>query len=132
MTTRWEVAPTLGFPSVLEGVEFFCGKLGFERPLHPYGPADAPVYGIVRRGQIAVHIQIRRNPLPSGPREEHEGDAYFVVEDADALRDEFLAKGVKLHRDIQDEPYGLRDFTIEAPHGYRLTFGAELNATARS
>lgn len=52
--------------------------------------------------------------------------AYFFVPDASALYDEFVGKGVRIHRPIQDEAYGLRDFTIETPDGHRLTFGSEL------
>jgi uncharacterized glyoxalase superfamily protein PhnB len=125
MSERWEVAPTLGVQSVPDAVEFFCQKLSFERPRELYGPASEPVYAIVRRGAISVHLQIRRRAVFAGPREDHEGDAYFYVEDATALHHEFLAKGVRMHRDIQDEPYGLRDFTIETPDGHRLTFGSE-------
>jgi catechol 2,3-dioxygenase-like lactoylglutathione lyase family enzyme len=117
MTDRWEVAPTLGVPNVLEAVDFFCEKLGFTRPLQLYGPRDAPVYAIVSRGNISVHLQIRRRVIFTGPREDHEGDGFFRVENADALRAELLAKGVSFHRDIQDEPYGLRDFTIARLRG---------------
>jgi catechol 2,3-dioxygenase-like lactoylglutathione lyase family enzyme len=127
MANPWEVAPTLGVPSVVEAVEFFCGKLGFSRPLQLYGPSHAPVYAIVSRGGVAVHLQIRRGPDRSGPREDHDGDAYFRVPDVDALRAELATKGVHVHRDIQDEPYGLRDFTIETPQGHRLTFGTPLD-----
>jgi Glyoxalase/Bleomycin resistance protein/Dioxygenase superfamily len=124
--TTWQVAPTLGFSSVLDAVSFFCEKLGFDPPSELYGPPEERVYAIVRRGGIEVHLQIRRRGVFPGPREAHEGDAYFHVPDAAALRAEFAAKSVKFLRDIQDEPYGLRDFTIETPEGHRLTFGTPL------
>ena len=50
-------------------------------------------------------------------------DAYVWVDDADALCGEFKAKGVKIARDIYDQPYGNRDFDIEDCNGYRLCFG---------
>jgi hypothetical protein len=111
---------------VPEAVDFFCEQLGFERPLMLHGPAEDPVYAIVRRGGIEVHLQIRRRTVFAGPRENHEGDAFFVVPNADELRTEFASKSLKFLRDIQDEPYGLRDFTIETPQGHRLTFGTPL------
>lgn len=126
MPKRWEAAPTLGVRSVPSAVEFFCGLLSFERPLTLYGPPSEPVYAIVSRGGISVHLQVRRHDVFPVAREEHEGDAYFVVDDADALYEEFIAKGVPMHRGIQDEPYGLRDFTVATPDGHRLTFGSEL------
>jgi catechol 2,3-dioxygenase-like lactoylglutathione lyase family enzyme len=126
MTERWGVEPTLGVPDVLAAVDFFCDKLGFARPENLYGPPARPVYAVVRRGGVAVHLQICRRPLFSGGRENHEGDGYFMVENVDALRAELLARGVKLHRDLRDEPYGLRDFTIETPEGHRLSFASPL------
>jgi catechol 2,3-dioxygenase-like lactoylglutathione lyase family enzyme len=126
---QWEVAPMLGVRDVLEAVEFFCDKLGVARPDHVFTPGGEPVYAIVTRGGVSVHLQIRRRTVFAGPRQSHEGDAYFFVEDADALRAEFNAKGVRLLRDIRDEHYGLRDFTIETPDGHRLTFGSESKTT---
>jgi catechol 2,3-dioxygenase-like lactoylglutathione lyase family enzyme len=118
---RWEVAPVLGVPDVRRALDFFCDALGFTPPEVIYGPPEAPVYAIVRRGSIAVHLQIRRGgAFPA--REEHEGDAYFIVPDADALFAEFTSNSVKIHRGIQNEAYGLRDFTIETPDGHRLSF----------
>src|SRR5688572_10391235 len=124
--TNWQVAPMLGVSSVPDAVSFFCEKLGFEPPQALYGPPEERVYAVVRRGGIEVHLQIRRRGIFAAPREDHEGDAYFQVADVDALRAEFAAKSVKFLRDVQDEPYGLRDFTIESPDGHRLTFGSPL------
>jgi predicted enzyme related to lactoylglutathione lyase len=50
-------------------------------------------------------------------------DAYVWVDNADTLCNEFRAKGVKIARDICDQPYGNRDFDIEDCNGYRLCFG---------
>jgi uncharacterized glyoxalase superfamily protein PhnB len=50
----------------------------------------------------------------------------LFVSDIDALYAEWCIKGVRMHRAIQDEPYGLRDFTIATPDGHRLTVGMEL------
>jgi hypothetical protein len=116
----------LGVRSVQAAVEYFCDKLSFERPHTLYGPPNEPVYAIVQRGGISVHLQIRRHAVFSGPREDHEGEAYFFVPDANALYQELVGRGVRIHRAFQDESYGLRDFTIETPDGHRLTFGSEL------
>jgi hypothetical protein len=53
-------------------------------------------------------------------------DAYIWVEDADGLYEEFKSKGVRIARDICDQPYGNRDFDIEDINGYRLCFGHDL------
>jgi hypothetical protein len=41
----------------------------------------------------------------------------------DELYAEYQQRNVKIHRPLQDEAYGVRDFTIETPDGYRLAFG---------
>ena len=53
-------------------------------------------------------------------------DTYIWIDDADALNAEFKARGVKIARDIRDQPYGCRDFDIEDCNGYRLCFGQDL------
>ena len=42
--------------------------------------------------------------------------------DIDAYYDEVKKKGVKIIADIKDEPFGIRDFTVEDNSGYQLTF----------
>jgi len=55
-------------------------------------------------------------------------DAYIWIDDADALYKEFKSKGVKITRDLCDQPYGCRDFDIEDCNGYRLCFGHDIEA----
>ena len=42
--------------------------------------------------------------------------------DIDKYYNELKDKGVKIVVDIKDEPYGIRDFTVEDIDGYKLTF----------
>lgn len=58
-------------------------------------------------------------------RHAHEGDVYLYVDDVDALYAEYRNKHVKIFRELQNEAYGVRDFTIETPDGHRLAFGTE-------
>ena len=53
-------------------------------------------------------------------------DAYVYVKDADALYNEFKAKGVKIKREIENTFYGCRDFDIEDCNGYVLCFGQDI------
>ena len=117
----------LGVHDVERAVDYFVNGLGFERPSHVFGSETEKVYAIVRRDGIEFHLQIRRAPTTS-ERGQHDGDAYVFVPDARDLRNEFVGRGVKFVRDLEAEPYGLLDFTIETPFGHRLTFGSELDA----
>ncbi len=123
------VAPILGVADVDATVAYFVDTLGFTLP-HPVFAGDGDeggVYGIVHRDDASFHVQIRRNLEPGRPREEIETDAYVYVTDVDALWDEYTARGVTVFRPIYDEPYGMRDTTIETPDGHRIAFGSPLD-----
>lgn len=124
---RWKVAPMLGVGDVEKAVDYYVDELGFERPTHVFGSETEKVYAIVRRDEVEIHLQIRRSPMAL-KRGLHDGDAYIFVPDAKELRDEFAGRAVKFLRDLEAEPYGLLDFTIETPFRHRLTFGSELDA----
>jgi predicted enzyme related to lactoylglutathione lyase len=55
-------------------------------------------------------------------------DAYVWIDDADALAAEFRSKGVKIVREVCDQPYGCRDVDVEDCNGYRLCFGQDLGS----
>ncbi len=128
-TNTWRVAPTLGVPDVSRATAYYTTKLGFDCPGGVFDggvPGEGGVYAIVRRGEIEIHLQIRRGDESARQREDIEQDVYVFVPDADALFAEFRANGVEIHRPPSDAPYGLRDFVIEDPEGHRLTFGTRI------
>jgi len=51
--------------------------------------------------------------------------------DIDEYYDELKNKGVKTAIDMKDEPYGIRDFTVEDIDGYKLTFN-QISKTVKS
>jgi uncharacterized glyoxalase superfamily protein PhnB len=53
-------------------------------------------------------------------------DVRIVVEDVDALYTRCVEASVPIVHDIADRPYGLRDFIIRDPNGFRLRFAAPL------
>lgn len=115
--------PILGVPDVQAARDYFVDVLGFTcTGFHKGG--DEAVYAIVARDGGEVHLQIRRGTLPT-TREAHETDAYVLVADVDALHAELVGE-VDMLRDIRDEPYGMRDFTIELPFGPRIAFAMPL------
>ena len=123
----WQAAPVLGVQSVAEAADYFQNVLGFECPGGLYGPdGEPPVYAVMRRGGSEVHLQIRRRSVFAGARGSFEGDAYVFVDDVDALHEELKSRGASVSRPPMDEPYGLRDFTIETPDGHRVAFASRL------
>jgi uncharacterized glyoxalase superfamily protein PhnB len=53
-------------------------------------------------------------------------DVRFLVDDVEQVYRAARAAGVEIVHDLGDRPYGLRDFILRDPHGYRLRFAAPL------
>lgn len=123
----WSIAPVLPCADVRRSAEWFRDALAFTVTglFEPPGD-DGAVYAIVERDGIGIHLQIRRGPAPA-PRDAIDTDVYVTVDDADALFERCRAAGVTIHRPIEDEPYGMRDFAIETPDGHRIAFGAPIS-----
>jgi predicted enzyme related to lactoylglutathione lyase len=127
---RWSVAPYFIVDDVVATANFYRDKLGFH---YERFWGEPPCFCMVGRGGITIMLSqpgktgaMRPNRLvdPGGEA----WDAYVWVENADALCNEFKAKGVKIAREVRNQPYGNRDFDVEDCNGYRLCFGQDIEA----
>jgi predicted enzyme related to lactoylglutathione lyase len=127
-TMRWSVAPYFIVDDVVATANFYRDKLGFH---YERFWGEPPCFCMVGRGGIIIMLSqlaktgaMRPNRLvdPNGEA----WDAYVWVQNADALCNEFKAKGVKIAREVCDQPYGSRDFDVEDCNGYRLCFGQDI------
>jgi catechol 2,3-dioxygenase-like lactoylglutathione lyase family enzyme len=115
--------PVLEVAHVMVSERFYCECLGF----HSHGRwGDPPTFVIVQRGLVTLALDKTRNADRSVPLNQYWA-AYLYVDDADALLHEFRAAGVDIARDIEDAPYGLRDFDVRDPDGHLLGIGHMLN-----
>ena len=102
--------------------EFYVGYLGFRIDWeHRFAPG-MPLYLQVSRDGCVLHLS------------EHHGDACpgssmrIGVSDVDALCAELLAKHDPHARpQVQEQPWGTRDFTVTDPFGNRLTFTSAIS-----
>jgi predicted enzyme related to lactoylglutathione lyase len=121
------VAPYLIVDDIFQSAEFYRDKLGFEFN-RIWG--EPPQFVIVHRD--GVHIMLKCVGSPGNVRPNNRvnrdacWDAYIWVKNADALYDELRARGVKITREIEDAPYGCRDFDVEDNSGYILCFGQDI------
>ena len=120
---RWSVAPFFLVDDVVRTANYYRDTLGFE---YDRFWGDPPGFCMVGRGGIT--IMLRQMPGTTRPNhtadpERDAWDAYVWVDDADALYAEYKTKGVKIAREICDQPYGCRDFDVEDCNGYRICFG---------
>jgi catechol 2,3-dioxygenase-like lactoylglutathione lyase family enzyme len=120
---RWSIAPYFFADDVVATANYYRDKLGFR---YDRFWNDPPTFCIVHRDGVFIMLaegasagQPNRSADPEGGA----WDAYVWVDDADALHDEYAARGVRIVRAPCDQPYNIRDFEIEDCNGYRLCFG---------
>ena len=124
----WNIAPYFLVDDVVATANDYRDRLGFH---YERFWGDPPAFCMVKRSGIVIMLSqldrtgaVRPNHLADPHGEAW--DAYIWVEDADALFAEFKAKGVKITRELCDQPYGCRDFDVEDCNGYRLCFGQDM------
>ena len=127
-TPRWTIAPYFIVDDVVTKANYYRDKLGFKYERFWGEPACFCM--VSRNGIVIMLSQFEKTGLMRPNRMvDPEGgawDTYIGIEDADALNAEFKSKGVKIARDICNQPYGCRDFDVEDCNGYRLCFGQDI------
>lgn len=105
--------PGLPVPDVLAAVEFYTNKLGFTL-CFTWG--EPVTMAGVNLGEVQVFLE---QGTPASGRV----GVSFVVGDADELYAFHQANGVEIVVEVEDRPYGLRDYAVRDPYGYTLSFG---------
>ena len=119
-----QIVPVFFTTDIPATVAYYHDKLGFEC-LGTW--QDPPVYAIVARDRHAIHFRCAASPTPNPDKYAEELlDAYLYVEDADALHEEFAARGVEVVRKLGNMPWNSREFVVKDCDGRLLAFGADL------
>jgi uncharacterized glyoxalase superfamily protein PhnB len=126
------ISPTLAVNDMKRTIEFYENSLGFKLGIC-FPDINNPEYSdLSRDGLVLMFIPTRNIDIS---KEEKLGigvNLYLQIDgDIDAYYQELKKRGVNITRDIKDEPFGIRDFTIEDPDGYKLTFN-QVSKTAKS
>ena len=117
-----QIVPVFFTTDIQWTLSFYTEGLGFEcvGTWH-----DPPVYAVVVRDHHAIHLRCAPPPQPRPDKYEEELlDAYFYVEDADALHAEYAARGVEILRAPADMPWNTREFVVKDCDGRLLAFGS--------
>jgi hypothetical protein len=121
-------APVLLVSDVLASAHYFREAIGFAYD-EIYG--DPPSFCISRRDGHALMLAQPKNPSQIKPYwqiREGTWNAYFWVDDADALYAEMVARGARVDYGPCTQPYGVREFGIQDLDGHDIGFGQVLNA----
>ena len=117
------LSPTLAVKDVKKSVEFYRDSLGFELGM-TFPDADSPEYAdLSKDGMVLMFIPAKDVGIGGGEKVGLGVNLYMQIDgDLDEYYAAVKGKGVKIVADIKDEPFGIRDFTVEDPDGYVLTF----------
>ena len=121
-------------PDVEASVRFYTEKLGFDlirMEREAVSGRERATFAVVGVGNAVMMLADERFYVRGG-----EGlatprgvgiDTRIVVDDVDAMYRRAMDNGVTIVHDIGDRPYGLRDFIIRDPDGFRLRFAAPVS-----
>ena len=130
--TRTVVWPTLRYRDADRAIRFLIEAFGFE---------EAAVYRS-QDGSRVDHAELRwpgGGGIMLGSLREGgggidlpvaSGSVYIVVEDPDALYARARAAGATVVREIRDQDYGSREFSVRDPEGVFWSFGTWAGADA--
>lgn len=101
---------------------FYLEKLGFEE--------DFSVEGWTFLSRDQCHLRIGHCPdeRPASACGDHSWFAYLHVVDAKGLHAELVARGAPILHELEDKPWGFREFSVITPDGHRIVFGQDLEA----
>ncbi|NNF15953.1 MAG: bleomycin resistance protein [Gammaproteobacteria bacterium] len=119
-------APILLVTDVIASANYYRDKVGFSYD-RIWG--DPPGFCILWRDNFHLMLSQVAKPELIVPHHTVVSDmwnAYFWVNDADALFEELQKRGATIDYELCDKPYGCREFGIKDLDGYDIAFGQEL------
>ena len=120
-----KLTPNLLVASVERSLAFYVGTLGFERGMTV--PDESPfAFASVTGGPVEIFLNdaagaVKEYPGFAGRTIGCTGTLFIEVNGVDALYDR-LKPAVKIVMAIETKFYGMREFAIEDPDGYLITF----------
>ncbi|MFC2062754.1 zinc ribbon domain-containing protein [Chloroflexota bacterium] len=117
------LSPTLAARDVKATIDYYVNSLGFKTGM-VFPSIDNPEYAdLTKDGVVLMFIPAAGLGIGGGEKLGTGVNLYLAIDgDIDEYYAELKKRCVRIAVDIKDEPYGIRDFTIEDINGYQLTF----------
>lgn len=106
---------TFASSDIKESLAYYKDVLGFETTW-TYG--DPPVFGSVSKGNVTITFSLQPD-LAARIRGHQHG---IKVDDVDDLYNFHISTGATVISEIQDKPWGMREYVVEDINGYHITF----------
>lgn len=114
----------LAVPDRHASARFFVDTLGFRVVNEP------PGWVFVARDNCMLMLGECPDAIPPAELGDHSWFTYLRVDDADAFHAQVVSSGVQPLSPIQDKPWGLREFSVRTPEGFRITIGHIIHPAA--
>jgi len=120
------LAPQFLVDDLMRSIAFY-EKLGFT-----FGDPWGGFYAIGFRDGLELHLkEAPKNPAERQYRREHEHlDAAAGVDGIEAFYDQCVASGVTILIPLKPTEWGTKDFYVEDPDGYVISFGGRPSENA--
>jgi uncharacterized glyoxalase superfamily protein PhnB len=117
------ISPTLAVRNMKQTIQFYRDSLEFKMAM-AFPNADNPEYAdLSKDGMVIMFVPTKNVGVRNRQKLGTGVNLYMQIDgDIDEYYSELRKKGVKIVVDIKDEPFGIRDFTVEDINGYELTF----------
>jgi len=121
MAVQFERAvPIFRIFSLEKAREFYVGFLGFKVDAeHTFGP-NAPVYMLISRGGLTIHLSEHHGDATPG------GHAYVYMTGVRELHRELSDKNYRHNKPgLDQQEWGMTEVTVIDPFANRISFGEE-------
>ena len=98
--------------------------LGFESS---WTWGEPPTFGSATMGGVTIMFNLQPELAARVQGHQH----WIKVDDADELYRLHQAKGAMVVQEIEDKPWGVREYVVEDPNGYHLRFAGPLSTSPR-
>jgi uncharacterized glyoxalase superfamily protein PhnB len=117
------ISPMLAVRNMKQTIQFYRDSLGFQMGM-AFPDADNPEYAdLSKDGMVIMLVPAKNIGIDDKEKLGIGVNLYMQIDgDIDEYYKELNKKGVEIVVDIKDEPFGIRDFTVEDINGYKLTF----------
>lgn len=110
----------LAVKNLAKSVNYYIEQLGFSSAW------DTDGWHALERGKISLMLGECPNERSAYQIGDHSYFAYIDLLHIDSLYEELQAKDVEIIKELQDEPWGQREFGIRTIDGHRIMFGETL------
>lgn len=114
----------LAVPDRRAAARFFVDALGFRIVQEP------PGWVFVAKDNCMLMLGECPDAIPPAELGDHSYVAYLRVDDVDAYHAQVVASGVRPHSRLESKPWGMREFAVRTPDGFRLTIGQIIDPPA--